>query len=116
MVGNKTRLRVVKNKVAPPFKQAMVDIMYGQGISKSGEILDIGSELDIVEKSGSWYSYKEQRLGQGRENSKQYLEENPLVMDEIHASIREHYNLDEEPEDSEDSKKDEKEKQKSAEV
>src|SRR5690625_2957403 len=73
MVGNKTRLKVVKNKVAPPFKQAMVDIMYGEGISKEGEMLDIGSELDIIRKSGSWYSYNEERLGQGRENARQYL-------------------------------------------
>src|SRR5690625_33779 len=71
MVGNKTRLKVVKNKVAPPCKQAMVDIMYGEGISKEVEILDIGSDLDIVEKRGSGCSYKEERLGQGRENAKQ---------------------------------------------
>ena len=95
MVGNKTRLKVVKNKVAPPFKQAMVDIMYGEGISKEGEILDIGSDLDIVEKSGSWYSYKEERLGQGRENAKQYLKENEAMLNEIHEAIRAHYELDE---------------------
>lgn len=97
MVGNKTRIKVVKNKVAPPFKQAMVDIMYGEGISKEGEILDIGSELDIVEKSGAWYSYNEERLGQGRENSKQYLIENPDVSAEIHQAIRTEYRLDEAP-------------------
>ncbi|MGM8211686.1 recombinase RecA [Virgibacillus sp. W0430] len=95
MVGNKTRIKVVKNKVAPPFKQAMVDIMYGEGISKEGEIIDIGAELDIVEKSGSWYSYKEDRLGQGRENAKQFLKENEDIMDEIHTAIRAHYQLDE---------------------
>lgn len=94
MVGNKTRLKVVKNKVAPPFKQAMVDIMYGEGISKEGEMLDIGSELDIIRKSGSWYSYNEERLGQGRENAKQYLKENPQVMNEIHQAIRAYYELD----------------------
>ncbi|HLQ73815.1 MAG TPA: recombinase RecA [Bacillota bacterium] len=108
MVGNKTRVKVVKNKVAPPFKQAMVDIMYGLGISKSGEVLDIGSDLDIVEKSGSWYSYKGERLGQGRENSKQYLEENSHLLDEIHLAIRDHYNLDEGPE-AEAEQEDEKE-------
>src|SRR5699024_788221 len=97
MVGNKTRIKVVKNKVAPPFKQAMVDIMYGEGIYKEGEILDIGSELDIVEKRGAWYAYNEERLGQGRENSKQYLIENPNVSDEIHQAIRTEYRLDEEP-------------------
>ena len=79
MVGNKTRIKVVKNKVAPPFKQAEVDIMYGEGISKEGEILDIGSDLDIVEKSGAWYSYKGERLGQGRENAKQFLKENQEI-------------------------------------
>lgn len=103
MVGNKTRLKVVKNKVAPPFKQAIVDIMYGEGISKEGELLDIGSELDIVQKSGSWYSYNDERLGQGRENAKQYLKENEDVLDEIHRAIREHYELDEPEENAEDA-------------
>lgn len=99
MVGNKTRLKVVKNKVAPPFKQAYVDIMYGEGISKEGEILDIGSELDIVQKSGSWYSYNDERLGQGRENAKQFLKENEHIMDEIHQAIRAHHGLDAENEE-----------------
>lgn len=94
MVGNKTRIKVVKNKVAPPFKEAMVDIMYGEGISRTGEILDIGSDLDIVEKSGAWYSYNGERLGQGRENAKQFLQENPDIMEEIYLAIREHYQLD----------------------
>lgn len=93
-VGNRARIKVVKNKVAPPFKQAEVDIMYGKGISKPGEILDIGSELDIVLKSGAWYSYQGERLGQGRENSKQFLLENEAIMDEIHSEIRKHYDLD----------------------
>ncbi|HLQ70453.1 MAG TPA: recombinase RecA [Bacillota bacterium] len=101
MVGNKARLKVVKNKVAPPFKQAMVDIMYGEGISKEGEILDVGSELDIVLKSGAWYSYNGERLGQGRENSKEFLKENPDIMAEIHDAIRNHYQLDE-PEEAEE--------------
>lgn len=95
MVGNKTRIKVVKNKVAPPFKQAMVDIMYGEGISRWGEILDMGSELDIVEKSGAWYSYEGERLGQGRENAKQFLMENEALAIEIHDAIRLHYQLDE---------------------
>lgn len=94
MVGNRARIKVVKNKVAPPFKQAEVDIMYGEGISKEGEILDIGSDLDIVQKSGAWYSYNSERLGQGRENAKQFLKENEAIMDEIHGAIRSHYNLD----------------------
>lgn len=95
MIGNRTRIKVVKNKVAPPFKQAMVDIMYGEGISIEGEILDIGSELEIVEKSGAWYSYQGERLGQGRENSKLFLLENETIRDEIHQAIRDHYELDE---------------------
>src|SRR5690625_1868640 len=94
MVGNRARLKVVKNKVAPPFKQAMVDIMYGEGISKEGEILDIAADLDIVQKSGAWYSYNEERLGQGRENAKELLKENPDMLDEINHAVRAHYNLD----------------------
>ena len=99
MVGNRARIKVVKNKVAPPFKQAEVDIMYGEGISKEGEILDIGSDLDIVTKSGAWYSYNSERLGQGRENAKQFLKENKEIMKEIHDAIRQHYELDEKSED-----------------
>ncbi|MFD3445538.1 recombinase RecA [Microbacteriaceae bacterium 4G12] len=94
IVGNKTKVKVVKNKVAPPFRVAEVDIMYGEGISKEGEILDMASELDIVQKSGAWYSYNEERLGQGRENAKTYLKENPHVRDEIAHLIREHYEID----------------------
>ncbi|MCM3713265.1 recombinase RecA [Halalkalibacter oceani] len=96
MVGNKTRIKVVKNKVAPPFKQAEVDIMYGEGISREGSILDIASELDIVQKSGAWYSFNEERLGQGRENAKQFLKENEAIMEEIETLIRDHYGLNEE--------------------
>ncbi|MFD2759876.1 recombinase RecA [Lentibacillus juripiscarius] len=102
MVGNKARLKVVKNKMAPPFKQAEVDIMYGEGISKEGEILDIGSELDIVTKSGAWYSYNSERLGQGRENAKQFLKENENIKLEIHHAIRKHYKLDDTPEEEPD--------------
>jgi recombination protein RecA len=94
IVGNKTKIKIVKNKVAPPFRTAEVDIMYGEGISKEGEIIDLGAELDIVEKSGSWYSYNSERLGQGRENAKLYLKENPDVRLEIQGKIREHYGLD----------------------
>lgn len=93
MVGNKTKIKVVKNKVAPPFRQAEVDIMYGEGISREGSILDIAADLDIVLKSGAWYSFKEERLGQGRENSKQYLKENPDVASEIETLIRDHHGL-----------------------
>jgi recombination protein RecA len=94
IVGNKTKIKVVKNKVAPPFRVAEVDIMYGEGISREGEILDIGSELDIVQKSGSWYSYNNERVGQGRENAKLFLKENPSVRLEIQQKIRDHYGLD----------------------
>lgn len=94
MVGNKTKIKVVKNKVAPPFRTAEVDIMYGEGISREGEIIDMGSDLDIVQKSGSWYSYNEERLGQGRENAKIFLKENPAIRLEVQKKIRDHYNLD----------------------
>jgi recombination protein RecA len=89
MIGNRTRIKVVKNKVAPPFKQAEIDIMYGEGISREGSIVDIGTEMDIVNKSGAWYSYEGERLGQGRENSKQYLKENPKIAEAIELRIRE---------------------------
>ena len=90
IVGNTTRVKVVKNKVAPPFKQVEFDIMYGQGISKLGEILDLGVKAGIVEKSGAWFSYDSIRIGQGRENSKQYLKDNPEISDRLEAAIRSH--------------------------
>src|SRR6478735_1131923 len=93
MVGNRTRIKVVKNKVAPPFKQAEVDIMYGEGISKEGSIVDIGTEMDIVNKSGAWYSYEGERLGQGRENAKQFLKDNKDIADIIEQRIRGNSNL-----------------------
>ncbi|HHV38583.1 MAG TPA: recombinase RecA [Tepidimicrobium sp.] len=93
ILGNRTRVRIVKNKVAPPFKVAEFDIMYGLGISKEGNILDAGVRADIINKSGSWYSYGDHRLGQGRENSKNFLKDNPEIMQEIEAKIREKYNL-----------------------
>ncbi|MEK7015391.1 MULTISPECIES: recombinase RecA [Bacillus] len=105
IVGNKTKIKVVKNKVAPPFRVAEVDIMYGEGISREGEILDMASELDIVQKSGAWYSYNEERLGQGRENSKQFLKENTDLREEIAFFVREHHGIGENSgvEDTEDS-------------
>jgi recombination protein RecA len=93
IVGNRTRVKVKKNKVAPPFKQAEFDIMYNEGISREGDILDLGVEEDLVKKSGSWFSYKDEKLGQGRENSKQFLRENPTILDEIETIIREKHNL-----------------------
>ncbi len=89
ILGNRTRVKVVKNKVAPPFKVVEFDIMYGQGISKSGEILDLGVELDIVQKSGSWFSYDGNKLGQGRDSVKTLIEDNPELMDELELKIRE---------------------------
>ncbi|WP_232697124.1 recombinase RecA [Brevibacillus daliensis] len=93
IVGTKTKIKVVKNKVAPPFKTAEVDIMYGEGISKEGSVLDIGAELDIVAKSGAWYAFNEERLGQGRENAKMFLKENTAVATQIEGKIREYYSL-----------------------
>ena len=90
-IGNRTKVKVVKNKVAPPFKEAEFDIMYGKGISKEGSILDVGVSLDIINKSGAWFSYNGQRIGQGRENVKQFLKENPEMCKEIETKIRENY-------------------------
>ena len=88
MVGNRTRVKVVKNKVAPPFRQAEFDIIYGEGISREGSILDMGVSLDIINKSGAWYSYKDSRIGQGRENARQFLKGNPEIAEEIESIIR----------------------------
>jgi len=88
IIGSRTRAKVVKNKVAPPFKHADFDIMYGTGISKEGSILDVAAEMDIISKSGSWYSYKENRIGQGRENVKEYLKEHPEITNEIEQKVR----------------------------
>ncbi len=93
IVGNATRVKVVKNKLAPPFKQVEFDIMYGEGVSKTGEILDLGVKANVVEKSGSWYSYNSQRIGQGRENAKRFLLENSAISDEIEALIRQNAGL-----------------------
>jgi recombination protein RecA len=93
VIGNQTRVKVVKNKLAPPFKMVEFDIVYGEGISKTGELLDLGIKAGIVEKSGSWFSYGSQRVGQGRENAKAYLKENPNVADEIEAKIRQNAGL-----------------------
>ena len=94
MVGNRTRIKVVKNKIAPPFKEAEFDIMFGEGISKEGDILDLAAGLDIINKSGAWYAYNGDKIGQGRENAKTYLSTHPEVMEEIEAKVRAHYKLD----------------------
>lgn len=93
MVGNRTRIKIVKNKIAPPFKEAEFDIMFGKGISKEGDILDLAASVDIVNKSGAWYAYKGDKIGQGRENAKLFLAQNPEIMSEIEAQVREHFGL-----------------------
>jgi recombination protein RecA len=94
VVGNATRVKIVKNKVAPPFKQVEFDIMYGEGISKMGELLDLGVKAGVVEKSGSWFSYGDERIGQGRENAKTFLRENSAMALEIEDKIRAAHGLD----------------------
>ena len=96
IIGNQTRVKVVKNKMAPPFKQVEFDIMYGEGISKIGEIIDLGVQADIIDKSGAWYSYKDEKIGQGRENTKQFLKDNPSLLEEIETRIRSNSNSVEE--------------------
>ena len=92
VIGNRARVKVVKNKVAPPFREAEFDIMYGKGISKEGNVLDLAVNLDIIEKSGAWFSYNGAKIGQGRENVKTYLKENPKIMDEVEKKIRDNIN------------------------
>jgi recombination protein RecA len=93
VIGNQTRVKVVKNKVAPPFKQVEFDIMYGEGISKAGELVDLGVKAGVVEKSGAWFSFDSQRLGQGRENAKLFLKQNPDAAEKIEQAIRENAGL-----------------------
>ena len=94
IIGNRTRVKVVKNKAAPPFKEAEFDIMFGKGISREGDILDLAADLDIIVKSGAWYAYEGNKIGQGRENAKQYLREHPQIRDEIDSQVRAHFALD----------------------
>lgn len=94
MVGNRTRIKIVKNKIAPPFKEAEFDIMFGKGISKEGDVLDLATKLDLVNKSGAWYAYNGDKIGQGRENAKIYLGQHPEIMEELEEKIRAHYHLD----------------------
>ena len=93
MIGNRARVKVVKNKIAPPFKEAEFDIMFGKGISREGDILDLAADLNIVNKSGAWYAYNGEKIGQGRENAKTTLSNNPEMMAEIEAAVREHYGM-----------------------
>ena len=94
IIGNRTRIKVVKNKIAPPFKEAEFDIMFGKGISRSGDILDLAAGIDVIKKSGAWYAYNGEKIGQGRENAKTFLENNPEMMAEVEQKVRNHYKLD----------------------
>lgn len=93
MIGNRTRVKVVKNKIAPPFKEAEFDIIFGEGISAVGDVLDLASEINVINKSGAWYAYEGNKIGQGRENAKQYLKDNPVVLDEVTRKVRAHFGL-----------------------
>ena len=105
MVGNRTRIKVVKNKIAPPFKEAEFDIMFGKGISKEGDILDLATSINAVNKSGAWYAYNGDKVGQGRENAKTYLREHPEIMEELEKKVRDHYKPKEEEEEEQPEKK-----------
>ena len=94
VIGNRTRVKIVKNKVAPPFKEAEFDIMFGQGISTQGDILDLAAENNIINKSGAWYAYEGNKIGQGRENAKQYLKDNPQICAEVERKVRELFNME----------------------
>ena len=106
MVGNRTRIKIVKNKIAPPFKEAEFDIMFGKGISRAGDILDLATGIDLVRKSGAWYAYEGEKIGQGRENAKAYLEAHTEVMEELDRKVREHYHLNGESTEETEKKED----------
>ena len=94
VIGNRTRVKIVKNKVAPPFREAEFDIMFGQGISREGDILDLAADTGVINKSGAWYAYNGEKIGQGRENAKVYLKENPMIAEEVEAKVRDFFSLD----------------------
>ncbi len=102
MVGNHVRVKIVKNKIAPPFKEAEFDIMFGKGISKEGDILDLATKIDLVNKSGAWYAYNGDKIGQGRENAKSYLAAHPEIMEEIEEKVRAHYGIGAEGQEAEE--------------
>ena len=102
MVGNHVRVKIVKNKIAPPFKEAEFDIMFGKGISREGDILDLATKIDLVNKSGAWYAYKGEKIGQGRENAKSYLTAHPEIMEEIEEKVRAHYGIGAEGQEAEE--------------
>ena len=101
VIGNRTRVKIVKNKVAPPFREAEFDIMFGKGISTEGDLIDLASNVGIVQKSGAWFSYNGEKIGQGRENAKQFLLNNPELKDEIDKKVRAHYGIGEEADTAE---------------
>ena len=112
VIGNRTNIKVVKNKVAPPFKTASVDIMYGEGVSHEGELVDLATEAGIIDKSGAWYSYQDNKIGQGKENVKMLFKNNPTLMEEIEQKVREYYGIDKKGKKKKsDSKKEKKEKE-----
>ena len=112
VIGNRTNIKVVKNKVAPPFKTASVDIMYGEGVSHEGELVDLATEAGIIDKSGAWYSYQDNKIGQGKENVKMLFKNNPTLMEEIEQKVREYYGIDKKDKKKKsDSKKEKKEKE-----
>ena len=94
VVGSRTRIKIVKNKIAPPFKEAEFDIMFGEGISKAGDLIDLAASIDVINKSGAWYAYKGEKIGQGRENAKNFLKQNPDILDAVEAAVREHFQLE----------------------
>lgn len=112
MVGNRTRIKIVKNKIAPPFKEAEFDIMFGKGISRSGDILDLAAGIDVIKKSGAWYAYEGEKIGQGRENAKKFLEMNPEIMETVEKKVRAHYQLGTEGEEEKKASSDLKLKEK----
>jgi recombination protein RecA len=108
VIGNRTRIKVVKNKIAPPFKEAEFDIMFGKGISKEGDLLDLAVNINVINKAGAWFAYKGERIGQGRENAKTYLAEHPEMMKEVEEQVLAHYRGSDEAEDKKDEGKDAK--------
>lgn len=104
VIGSRTRIKVVKNKIAPPFKEAEFDIMFGEGISKAGDLLDLAANIDVINKSGAWYAYNGEKIGQGRENAKNFLKQNPDIMADVEAAVRKHYQLDGAPEENAEEK------------
>ena len=100
VIGNRTRVKVVKNKIAPPFKEAEFDIMFGKGISSEGDVLDLATSIDVVQKSGAWFAYNGEKIGQGRENAKQFLIDHRDIYEEIDKKVREHYFSKDEPAES----------------